>query len=174
MGVNITWRWGQIVLALDRISAVIGIFFGNYLCYVCCFLLCEVSRKSITGISRYLWISTKRKLCMSWRLDLMQTNWRLFGCVRKVFITHSFCKWPFALYNRLNTSRLARFRKNMKISKTQCWALFVISKATFTKTAVKPQFLNRFSLKTFSAAIDQCTIKSPNFVSIENFLRCLT
>ena len=47
---------------------------------------------------------------------------------------------------------------------------FCNSKATFTKTAIKPKFLDRFSLKNFSAAIDQCTIISPNFVSIENFL----
>ena len=38
---------------------------------------------------------------------------------------------------------------------------FWFSKATFTKTAIKPKFVDRFSLKKFSAAIDQCTIKSP-------------
>ena len=30
------------------------------------------------------------------------------------------------------------------------------------------------SLENLSAAIDQCTTKSLNFVSIENFLSCLT
>ena len=34
--------------------------------------------------------------------------------------------------------------------------------------AIKPKFVDRFSLRNFSAAIDQCTIKSPNFESIEN------
>ena len=45
-------------------------------------------------------------------------------------------------------------------------ALFVISKVSLTKTAI------RFSLKNFSAAIDQCTIKSPKFSPIENFVGC--
>ena len=67
--------------------------------------------------------------------------------------------------------------KTHGISRTQCWTLFVISKATFTKTAIKLKFVDRFSLKNFRAAIDQCTIKSLNVVSIENhenFLSCLT
>ena len=51
-------------------------------------------------------------------------------------------------------------------------ALFVISKVSLTKTAIKPKFVIRFSLKNFSAAIDQCTIKSPKFSSIENFVGC--
>ena len=51
----------------------------------------------------------------------------------------------------------------MRISKTQCWAPFVIHKATFTKTAIKPKFVDRFSLKNFSAAIDHCTVKFPEF-----------
>ena len=42
------------------------------------------------------------------------------------------------------------------------------------KTAIKPKFVDRLSLKILNAAIDQCTIKSPSFVSIENFLSCLT
>ena len=51
-------------------------------------------------------------------------------------------------------------------------ALFVISKVSLTKTAIKPKFVIRFSLKNFSAAIDQCTIKSPKFSSTENFVGC--
>ena len=51
-------------------------------------------------------------------------------------------------------------------------ALFVISKVSLTKTAIKPKFVIRFSLKNFRAAIDQCTIKSPKFSSIENFVGC--
>ena len=100
---------------------------------VTCRLLCEVSQKSVRGISRYLGNSKKRyALCINWRLDLMQTNLLLFGCFRKVFITHSFCKWP--LYTLQPASRLERFRnwhENVWISKLQRWALFVISKKVF-------------------------------------------
>ena len=46
-------------------------------------------------------------------------------------------------------------------------SFFVFLKATFTKTAIKQKFVDGFSLKDFSAAIDQYTMKSPNFVSIE-------
>ena len=53
-------------------------------------------------------------------------------------------------------------------------ALYLISRTTFTKSAINPKFVDRFSLENISAAIDQCTTKSPNFVSIENFLSCLT
>ena len=51
------------VLALNRISALFGIFFWNVLATYClydCLLLCEVSQESIRGISRYLGIYTKR------------------------------------------------------------------------------------------------------------------
>ena len=52
-----------IVLALNRIAALIGIFLempdATYTLGVC-LLLCEVSQKSKGGISRYLGISTKR------------------------------------------------------------------------------------------------------------------
>ena len=68
--------------------------------------------------------------------------------------------------------RLGWLRKTWKHTnqgKTQWWALSVISKATFTKTAIKPKFFGKFPLKFFSTAIDQCTIESPNFVSIETF-----
>ena len=41
-------------------------------------------------------------------------------------------------------------------------------KVTFTKTAIKTKFVDRFFKKSFSTLVDQCTIKSPNFVSIEN------
>ena len=70
----------------------------------------------------------------------------------------------YALYNRLKANTLERFRKTMKthgISRTQCWTLLVISKATFTKTAFKPKFVDRFSLKNFRAAIDQCVLSNP-------------
>ena len=61
------------------------------------FPLCEVSQKSMwkSISSRYLLISKKGyKLCMNWRLEFMTINLLLFGCFRKGFITHSFCKRP--------------------------------------------------------------------------------
>ena len=45
----------------------------------------------------------------------------------------------------------------------------VISNATFTKKAIKTTFVDRFVLNCFGTLIDKCTIKFPNFVSIENF-----
>ena len=123
-----------------------------------CLLLCEVSQESMRGIRDILeFLQKGHKLCMNWRLDLMQTNVLLFGCFPKVFSPIRFVNAPIH-YNRLNTSRLARFGKTWKHvnpGKTQCW------------------FVDRFSLKNFSAAIDQCTIKSPKFVSTENFWSCL-
>ena len=97
----------------------------------------------------------------------MQTNLRLFASdVSERFLSLTrFVNDPYTLYKRLKASRLARFRKTRKHAnqgKTQC---NVISKATFTKTAIKPK-LDRFSLKTFSAAINQYTIKSPIFVVV--------
>ena len=65
----------------------------------------------------------------------------------KVLPLIRFANDPYTLYNRLNASRCARFRKirkHVNRGKTQCSALFVIFKATFTKTAVKPKFDDRF------------------------------
>ena len=42
-------------------------------------------------------------------------------------------------------------------------------KANFTKTAIKTKFVYRIFLNFFNTLIDQCTIKSPNFVFIEDF-----
>ena len=84
----------------------------------------------------------------------------------KVLSLIRFANDPYTLYNRLNISRLGRFRKarnHVNRGKTQCWALFVTAKAAFTKTAVKPKFDDRFPLKNFSAAIDHCAIKCPIF-----------
>ena len=53
----------------------------------------------------------------------------------------------FAVNNRLKASTLVQFwktRKRVNQGKTQCWALFVISKATLTKTAIKPKFFKNF------------------------------
>ena len=66
------------------------------------------------------------------------------------------------LYDRQNASRLAQFRKprkRMNRGKTQCWALFVTFKATFTKTAIKPKFDDRFSFKKFQC----CSWSVPDF-----------
>ena len=52
---------------------------------------------------------------------------------------------------------------------------FFISKANFTKTAIKPKFFDyRSSLRIYRSANNQCTIQSPNFAFIENFYSCLT
>ena len=87
-----TSQFFTIVLALNRILALIGIFFGNTLRYVYFGCLSSVVRR---GISKYLWIFQKGyKLRMNWRLDLIQTNLLPFEGFRYVFINHSFCKWP--------------------------------------------------------------------------------
>ena len=79
-----------------------------------------------------------------------KTNLLLFGRFRKVLRLSliRFVNDPYTLYNRLNVSGLARFRKTQKLvnqGKTQCWALFVISKATNLKRRNKTtkQFPNR-------------------------------
>ena len=43
----------------------------------------------------------------------------------------------------------------------------------FHENRIKTKFVDRFSLKNLSAAIDQCTIKSPNFVYIEKMFKTL-
>ena len=78
-----TSQFFAIVLALNRILALIGIFFGNTLRYVYFGCLSSVVRR---GISRYLWIFQKGyKLRMNWRLDLIQTNLLPFEGFRNVF-----------------------------------------------------------------------------------------
>ena len=140
------------------------------------FLLCEVSQKSVRGISRYLGMSIKRyKLCMHWRLDLMQTNLNLLLNADKfatfwMFSLIRFANDPYTLYNPLNASRLARFWntwKRMNQGK-KCCALFVISKASFTKTAIKTKFFDRFFKNFFSTLIDHC---NTNFVLIAVFVK---
>ena len=51
---------------------------------------------------------------MHWRLDLMQTNLLLFGCFRKGFITHSFCKWPLYTLEAAERKYTCAISKNMK------------------------------------------------------------
>ena len=42
------------------------------------------------------------------------------------------------------------------------------------KTVIETKFVDRFFENVFSTLIDHCTVKSPNFVPIENFYSCLT
>ena len=124
------------------------------------------SQKPIRAISRYLRIFTKRDEIMHERKTGICYFWDDYG---KVLSLTRFANDPFTLYNQLNAGRLTRIRKRWKsvnLGKTQCWALFVISKATFTKTAIKPKFDDRFSLKI---SVIQCTIKCPIFMSIVTF-----
>ena len=118
------------------------------------------------GISRYLRTS-KKGINYELKTGLFVDDLLLFRCFRKGFIAHwRFANDPHTLYDRVNASRLQRFRKtakHMNRGKTQCWAIFVISKATFTKTVIEPKFDDRLFLKNFSAAIDQCSIYSPIF-----------
>ena len=119
-----------------------------------------------TGNSRYLRIFTKRVEIMHELKTGICYFWDDYG---KVLSLTRFANDPFTLYNQLNPCRLARIRKRWKsvnLGKTQCWALFVISKATFTKTAIKPKFDDRFSLKI---SVIQCTIKCPIFMFIVTF-----
>lgn len=101
----------------------------------------------------------------------MQTSLLLISCFRNAFITHSFANDPYTFFKPLNASRLALFRKleNVYQGKTQCWAICFISKDSLTIIAIKPELVSRFSLTIFSATIDQCTVKSSNFVAIKNF-----
>ena len=57
-------------------------------------------------------------------------------------------------HERLKLSEFRKTRKHVIRVKIECWALFVISKATFTKTTITPKFTNTFSLKNFSATIN--------------------
>ena len=62
----------------------------------------------------------------------------------KGFITYSFSKWPLYTLETAERKYTYAISKHMKTGKTQCWALFVISEATFTKTAIKAKFVDRF------------------------------
>ena len=63
---------------------------------------------------------------------------------------------PHTLYNRLNASRLPRFQKTREhVNQGKRNPLFVVSNAIFTKTAIKPKFVDRFSLKNVNAAISE-------------------
>ena len=81
------------------------------------------------------------------KLDLqtvMQTNLQPFGGFRKIFVTHSFCKWPLytlQLAKHKQTCTISEKHENVWISQMQCRALFVISKV---KTAIQPKFVDRF------------------------------
>ena len=58
-------------------------------------------------------------------------------------------------HERLKLSEFRKTRKHVNQGKNRMLrALFVISKATFTKTTITPKFTNTFSLKNFSATIN--------------------
>ena len=147
IGINITISRGNditIVLALNRILALIDLNFGNAL--RCAYFRCLSSvMRSFTEI--YV-----RNFEISWNFSkrvARTEDWTLWRQIcyfldvsRKVLSLIRFANDPYTLHKWLNGSRLARFRKTRKRvirGKTQCWALFVISKST-------------------TAAIDQCTI----------------
>ena len=55
----------------------------------------------------------------------------------------------------IKLSEFRKTRKHVNQGKNRMLrALFVISKATFTKTTITPKFTNTFSLKNFSATIN--------------------
>ena len=51
---------------------------------------------------------------MHWRLDLMQANLLLFGCIRKGFLTYSFYKWPLYALEAAERKYTCAISKNMK------------------------------------------------------------
>ena len=58
-----------------------------------CLLLCEVSQKSIRGISRYLGISPKwAKIMHELKTGLNADKFATFWMFTKSFVSHSFCK----------------------------------------------------------------------------------
>ena len=176
LAINITWQQHH-----NRFSSksnfslyqhFLGKWFSLQILWVvvfCCAKFHKNVFEEFQDISEFL--QKGYTFCMNWRQDLMQTNLLLFGCFWKVFITHLFANDLYTLYKWLNASRLVWFWKTWKHvhqGKTQHWALLitVISDASFTKTVIKPKYVDRFSSKYFRAATDQCTIKSPNFMSI--------
>ena len=128
-----------------------------------CLLLCEVSQEVFRDILEFL--QRGYKSCMNWRLDLMHSNLLLLGFYRTFL---SLIRLQMTLIHLTNhwtqvDLRLATL-KNMWIRvKRNTELLFIISEANFTKTAIKPKFFDRSSLKIIRSANNQCTIQSPNF-----------
>jgi len=104
------------------------------------------------------------KICTNWRLNLILICyfWMLpksfyNSFVLQMILIHSKTGWKQVDFRDFEK------KENMWISKTQCRALLVSSKATFTKTAkIQNSKFIWFSLKNVSAAIYQCTIKIPS------------
>ena len=115
IGINVTWQWRRNGFSpKSNFSLIRHFFLKVYATYSLdeCLLLCEVSQKSIRGFRDILEFLQKGfKLCMHWRLDLIQTNLLLFGCFRKGFITYSFCKWSLYTCKPLSTSIHSRDSK---------------------------------------------------------------
>ena len=70
-----------------------------------------------------------------------------------VFYCHAFYTWASGSDDRGNPIP----RIDVNKLKLNDWLI---------ETAIKTKFVNRFFKKSFSTLVDQCTIKSPNFVSI--------
>ena len=129
------------VLVLYRISRTLfGIFFEKKIekmLYVTCsldkcLLLCQVSQKSIRGISRYLGNSIKRV----WIMHVLKTGlnadkFATFWVFPKRYYRSFVCKWPLYTLEAAERKYTCAISKHMNVrvnqGKTQCWALFVIS-----------------------------------------------
>ena len=117
----------------------------------------SVRPKSVRGILRYLGISTKRVYIMhELKAGLNADKFATFERFPKRFY-HSFVlQMTLVIHSTTGWSQVdldafeKKIHENMWISKTQCWALFRFSTATFTKTAIKPKFVDTFSLKNWS------------------------
>ena len=158
IGINITWQWHHNSFSFKsnfsphrpelwkcftlRILWLLVIRYAQFYRN-----LCEQFRDIFEFLQNGL------KLCTNWRLEFAN-----FWMIKERF------------YHSLIMQIQKRW-KRVNLGKMQCWALFIIFKATFTKTAIKPKFDDRFSLKI---SVIQCTIKCPIFMFIVTFLSCLT
>ena len=107
-------------MALNRISALIGIFFRNALRYIYFGCLSSVVR-SITKIKEefqdtFEFLQKGYQLCMNGRLDLMHTNLLPSKVSETFLLLIRSANDLYTLCNLLNTSRLARLRKKNMIT----------------------------------------------------------
>ena len=99
-----------IVLALNRISALIGIFFGNALRYVYFGCLSSIERRLTKMCMRNFEVSLNfynKGINYALTEDFLDASEKFLSLIR-------FANDLYILYNQLNAIRLARFRKNMK------------------------------------------------------------
>ena len=97
---------------------------------------------------------------------------------RSTYILHLLAFVEMRLFNVFFWERKAGFGKLMKNVRDAGFSRkkgreygirTPTSRPCFMKTAIKPKFVDRFSLRSFRTTIHQCSIKPPNFVSIEIF-----